>query len=247
MNKISQTAVSAILLLILVVVGYYLHQSKSKSMDINQIQNTQISATAISSRDLTKKEQYLEKNDLIYQLLSARVVGDMKTAVQKSDPTLPENQALKEKISLLPKEKQDEIQKQATMIMQNSLVSYMVKTQYVDSLENANGLKGAMTVLSGLLEFAKKDPAEISKQYDLRVLPIGNNEYVVEFWIGSSAETPTGLYATAITAITAIVKGEGLGFEKYDKDQAVWYTIDENKNVVFHSPTQELEDFIKTL
>ncbi len=242
MNKTSQTVALAVLLLILAIGGYYFYQSKSKIMDTNQI---------INSEDLAKKEDYLDKNDPIYQLLAGRVMDDLKISAQKQFAAArhsfnmhkvdPENKVLREaKFDSFSIEEAQKITEQVIPIMENSINAYMVKTRLVDSLKNADGFYGALKFQADLDEFSKKDGSEISNQYNIGVLSIGNNEYIVEFWLDHS-KIPTSLYAQSV------IDGKPSDSPREEKSFSVWYTVSESRDVVFHDPNQEIEDFYKTL
>lgn len=180
---------------------------------------------------------YLEKGDPIYQLLAARVITDVHTAVKEVDSESPENIALQKKIKSLSKERQDEILSQMNEVVKNSMGQYLLKTKLADLLDNGEDtVFGGHIIMSSFQDFGKEDPSIIKNRYDMRIQSLGSNQYVVEFWLDWSYEPGR----------MADLAAEGK-IERYSKDQAFLYTVTPDKEVVFHNPFQEVNDFVKTL
>lgn len=201
---------------------------------------------------------YLEKNDPMFISIKGRVVTDLK---KNADPESDENKAIR---AGLTGEKQHRFE---AFIAENKqeLEALFVKsiTEYAKQVHF-----DAWTLITVFTALAAKDAQEIADEYDIRILSLGSDKYVAEFWedglavnseahaLKSSHEIAARNPDTNSSKIVQDVKKtyantrksiENGERERYSKVMALLYTKEKDGSVLYHNPYQVMTDFNKKL
>ena len=117
-------------------------------------------------------------------------------------------------------------------------------------------------------DLGKMDQKEIAEEYDIRVLYLGNDKYVAEFWedgltVNSEAHALARAHELANSEYAKKNPDSGVGNvevikenyanvrksiedgkkERYTKMMALLYTLNKDASIIFHNPFQPLIDF----
>jgi len=204
---------------------------------------------------LTKNVEpvYLDKKDPIFVSIKARVINDLKESSKKVDPESPENKLLTEQVKTWPQEKQDRV---------NAL---FIQSMY-DYAEQTHFDAGIFMIVFEVI--GKKDQKELSEENDIRVLNLGNDKYVAEFWedgiaLNSEAHAIAWAHELANSERAKKNPGSGLGNvkeikktyadarklikdgkkERYTKVFALLYSKEKDGSITFINPFQAIMDF----
>jgi len=196
---------------------------------------------------------YLDQKDPIFISIKARVINDLKESTKKVDPNLPENKLQVEEAKKWPQEKQDQV----NALFVQSIYDYAEKTHF-----DAGIFMMVFDVMG------KKDLKELSEENDIRVLNLGNDKYVAEFWedgIAVNSEAHAIDYAHELANSERAKKNPGSGLgnvkeikknyadtrklikdgkkERYTKVLALLYSKEKDGSITFINPFQAIMDF----
>lgn len=197
---------------------------------------------------------YLKQKDPIFVSIKARVINDLKESTKKVDPDSPENKLHVEEVKKWSQEKQDQV----NALFAQSIYDYAEKTHF-----DAGILMMTFDVMG------KKDQKELSEENDIRVLNLGNDKYVAEFWedgIAVNSEAHAIAWAQELANSERAKKNPGSGLgnvkeikktyadarklikdgkqERYTKVLALLYSKEKDGSISFHDPYQQLYDFV---
>ena len=231
----------AITALILFGSGYCFSQTPKTGQTIDTYNNIQTKNAA---------DVYLDKNDTIFISIKRRAVTDLK---KSADPESPENKLLGTQINTWTKEKQDQFE----ALFVKTINNYNAQTHFEPG-----------TFMLVFEDLGKMDQKEIAEEYDIRVLYLGKDKYVAEFWedglaVNSEAHAIARAHELANSERAKKNPGSGLGDvevikenysnnrksinngqkERYTKVMALLYTLDKDGSIIFHNPFQPLIDF----
>jgi len=231
----------AIIALIIFGNGYCFSQSNKPEHLLN---------TKINSKAKIEDPVHLDKNDPIFILIKGRAITDLK---KSADPESPENISLAEHLKTLTQEKQSQLE----TLFVNTINDYTAKTYF-----NGGTFMRVFNVLG------KMDQKELEEEYDFRVLNIGDNKYVAEFWedgIATNSEAHAIAYAHELANSEYAKKHPDSDVgnpeeikknyantrksikdgkkERYSKVMALLYTLGKGGSITFHDPFQPLIDF----
>jgi hypothetical protein len=196
---------------------------------------------------------YLDQKDPIFISIKARVINDLKESTKKVDPDSPENKLQVEEAKKWPQEKQDQV----NALFVQSIYEYAEKTHF-----DAGIFMMVFDVMG------KKDSKELSEENDIRVLNLGNDKYVAEFWedgIAVNSEAHAIAYAHELANSERAKKNPGSGLgdvkvikknyadtrksikdgkqERYTKVMALLYSKEKDGSITFNNPFQSIIDF----
>ena len=196
---------------------------------------------------------YLDQKDPIFISIKGKVITDLLETVKKVDPESPENKLLTEQVKTWPQEKQDQV----NALFVQSIYDYAEKTHF-----DAGIFMMVFDVMG------KKDQKELSEENDIRVLNLGKDKYVAEFWedgiaVNSEAHAIAWAHELANSERAKKNPGSGLGNvkeikktyanarkliidgkkERYTKVMALLYSKEKDGSITFINPFQAIIDF----
>ncbi len=234
----------AITILILFGSGYCFPQSDDTGQNMktkNSIQTKNVDPV------------YLDQKDPIFISIKVRVINDLRESAKKVDPDLPENKLLTEQVKTWPQEKQDQV----NALFVQSIYDYAEQTLF-----DAGIFMMVFDVMG------KMDQKELSEENDIRILNLGNDKYVAEFWedgIAVNSEAHAIAYAHELANSERAKKNPGSGLgnvkeikkiyadarklikdgkkERYSKVMALIYSKEKDGSITFNNPFQKIIDF----
>jgi hypothetical protein len=193
---------------------------------------------------------YLDKNDPIFISINSRAGTDLK---QSANPESPENKSIEAKINTWTEEKQ------------NQFEALFVKT--INDYNAQTNLEPGIFMLTFSV-FGKMELKEIAEEYDLRILYLGGDKYVAEFWedglaVNSEAHALNYAHELANSEYAKKNPDSGVGNvgvikenysnirksivegkkERYSKVMALLYALDKDGLLIYHNPFQPMIDY----
>jgi hypothetical protein len=200
------------------------------------------SSVEYSSQNI--KPTYLDKNDFIFISIKDRVVNDMK---KTADYESIENKTIAAKIKSLTGEKKNQLD----TLFVKSISDYTAKINF-----------DAGTLMTVFKNLAGKPVIKIYEENDIRILQLGEDNYVAEFWEDGLAvnseehaiawaneliskypddsEILKNVKETYANARKSIEEGE---VDRYSKVMALLYTKEKDGTLTYHNPFQIMIDF----
>jgi hypothetical protein len=243
-NSSTHKIIIAITTLIFFGSGYCFSQSNNTGQNMEANINIQTKNVDFVS---------LDKKDPIFISIKSRVITDLKESVKKADPESPENKQRAEQVKTWTQEKQNQL----NALFEKSIYDYADQTHF-----------DAGTFMMVFDVLGKVDQKEIAEEYDIRVLNLGEDKYVAEFWedgIATNSEAHAIAWAHELANSERAKKNPGSGLgnvkeikktyadarklikdgkkEQYTKIMALLYTVEKDGSITFHDPGQQVMDF----